>query len=129
MNIQIAEECAKLSAEEKITFLEVVARLDKAGIESYAANMLVPNIIYYAGNKTHEVPLTIKAELVVGVIFNQDNIVQALRSIQANKIGYQEFLKRVMNAGVIFYLVFIKGRKAIYFGRNGEEYTEQFPPK
>jgi uncharacterized protein YbcV (DUF1398 family) len=129
MDIKVAEECSRLSAEEKITFGEVVGRLDKAGIESYIANMLVPNKIYYAGNEAHEVPLNLKIERKVAATFNRDNVVQAIRTIQANKIGYQEFLKRIMDAGVIFYIVFIKGRKAIYFGRNGEHYIEEFPSK
>ena len=129
MDIKVAEECSRLSIEEKITFGDVVGRLDKAGIESYIANMLVPNKIYYAGNEAHEVSLNIKTERKVAATFNRDDVVQALRAIQANKIGYQEFLKRIMDAGVIFYLVFIKGRKAVYFGRNGEQYIEEFPPK
>lgn len=127
MNIKIIEECTKLSEEEKITFPEVVERLDKAGIESYVANMLVPNKIYYAKNEAYEVPFSIKAGLEIAEIFNQDKIVQALRAIQGKKIGYQEFLKGIMDAGVIYYHVFIQGRKAIYFGRNGEQYIEQFP--
>jgi uncharacterized protein YbcV (DUF1398 family) len=129
MNIKVAEECSKLSEEEKITFPEVISRLDKAGIESYIANMLMSNKIYYNQNEAHEVHLNIKAERKVAAAFNRDNVVQALRDIQAQKIGYQEFLKRIMNAGVIYYLVFIKGRKAIYMGRNGEQYIEEFPPK
>lgn len=129
MDIKVAEECSRLSTEEKITFGEVVGRLDKAGIESYIANLLVPNKIYYAGNEAHETSLNIKTEQKVSATFNRDNVVQAIRAIQANKIGYQEFLEKIMDAGVIFYLVFIKGRKAIYFGRNGEQYIEEFPPK
>src|ERR1700722_7449479 len=127
MNIKVAEECTRLSDEEKITFPKVVARLDKAGIESYVAKLLVPNKIYYAGNEAHEVPVNIKAELKIAAAFNQDSIVQALRASQEKKIGYQEFLKKIMDAGVTFYIVFIQRRKAIYFGRNGEQHIEQFP--
>jgi uncharacterized protein YbcV (DUF1398 family) len=129
MNINIVEECAKLSEEEKITFPEVVERLNKAGVESYAVNMLVPNKIYYAGNKAHVVPLKIKAALNVAADFNQDHIVQALHDIQSKKIGYQEFLKLIMEGGVISYFVYIKGRKAVYCGKHGEQYTELFPSK
>lgn len=129
MNYQIVEECTKLSEEGKITFPEVVGRLDKAGIESYAANLLVPNKIYYAGDESHEVSLKLKADRKVGAAFKQEDVIKALRAIQGSQIDYQEFLKKIMEAGVIFYLVFIKGRKAIYFGRHGEQYIENFPSK
>ena len=88
MNTQIAEECGKLSEEEQITFPEVIERLTKAGIESYTANLLVPNKIYIGGNKSHEMRMSIKAELHVAATFNQESVVQALRAIQSNQIGY-----------------------------------------
>ncbi len=127
MNFQVVEECTKLSDEGKMTFPETVMRLDKAGIESYAANLLVPNKIYYAGNESHEVSFKLKGGRKVGAAFRQEDVVKAIRAIQANQIDYQEFLRQIMDAGVIFYLVFIKGRKVIYFGRNGEQHLESFP--
>lgn len=129
MNTQVVEECVRLSTEEKIIFPEFVNRLDEAGVESYVANMLAPNAVFYEEQEAYEVPLNIKAERNVAAAFNQENIIQALRAIQSKKIGYQEFIKQLMDAGVIYYLVFIKGRKAIYFGRNGEQYVEAFPSK
>ena len=127
MNIEIAEECSRLSDKDKITFPEVVARLAQSGIESYAANLLVPNKIYFAGNESHSIPLKLKGERKVANVFKQEGVVEALRAIQGGKIGYPEFLKRIMDAGVISYLVFIKGRMAMYLGRKGEQYIERFP--
>jgi uncharacterized protein YbcV (DUF1398 family) len=40
-----------------------------------------------------------------------------------------EFLRRIMGAGCAHYEVYIQGRKAVYFGRDGEFYIEPFPPK
>lgn len=127
MNYEIAAECTKLSEDEKITFFEVIMRLDKGGIEAYQANLLVPNKVYYQANEAFEVPLNIKSQANVVAPFDQERVITALRSIQSKEIGYQEFLKQILEGGVIFYLVFIKGRKAIYFGRNGEQYVENFP--
>lgn len=127
MNYEIAAECTKLSEDERITFFEVVMRLDKGGIEAYQANLLVPNKVYYQDNEAFEVPLKVKSQANVIAPFDQQRVIKALRSIQSKEIGYQEFLKQILEGGVIFYLVFIKGRKAIYFGRNGEQYIESFP--
>ena len=51
----------------------------------------------------------------------------AVKAIQRSEIGYAEFLRRIMAAGCSHYEVFIAGRKAMYFGRDGEFYTEPFP--
>jgi uncharacterized protein YbcV (DUF1398 family) len=126
MNTKIAKECSKLSEEEKITFPEVIAFLDQAGIESYVTNILVPSKIYYAENEAYETPLNYKVKLEVAHFFNQKDIEEAVFSIQANKITYQEFLKKIAESGVIFYIVFIKGKKVIYFGRKGEQHVESW---
>ena len=52
-----------------------------------------------------------------------------VKAIQREEIGYAEFLRRIMAAGCSHYEVFISGRKAMYFGRDGEFYTEDFPAK
>lgn len=127
MNREVAKECLLLSEKEQITFPEVVARLYQAGIESYQANLLAGNTIFYHGNETFSVPLNIHAGSKAAHSFTADKVVQAIRAIQAGAIKYQEFLKEIMDAGVIYYAVYITGRKAIYFGRNGEQHVEHFP--
>jgi uncharacterized protein YbcV (DUF1398 family) len=42
-------------------------------------------------------------------------------------IQYREFLQRVMAAGCSHYEVFITGKQAIYFGRDGSYHIEKFP--
>jgi uncharacterized protein YbcV (DUF1398 family) len=61
--------------------------------------------------------------------FDGDHIAATVKAIQRQEIGYAEFLRRIMSAGCSHYEVFFKGRKAMYFGRNGECYTEPFPTK
>lgn len=129
MDLEVIEECKKLSEEEKITFAEVVKRLSQAGIDSYSVDLLAANNIYHSDNQAYTSSLKIKTDLIVGEDFNESQVIETIRAIQAGKIGYQEFLKRVMKAGTIGYFVFIKGRKAIYFGKKGEHYTEPFPSK
>lgn len=129
MHREVAKECLFLSEKEQITFPEVVARLHQAGIESYQANLLAGNTIFYQGNESFIVPLNIQAGPKVAHGFTADKVVQAIRAIQAGKIKYQEFLKEIMDAGVIYYAVYITGRKAVYVGRNGEQHVENFPSK
>lgn len=128
MNYEVVRECTLLSEQEKITFPEVVARLDEAGIEMYYADLLVPSKTYYSKNEAYVVPCTYKEKLV-GTQFKEELVLHAIRLIQSGKIKYEEFLRKIMEAGVVSYFVFIKGRKAIYFGKLGEQHVEPFPNK
>lgn len=127
MQVEVTEECSRLADEGKMTFPESVARLIKAGFESYYADLLSLKKIYFSKNNTyiHDFKLTTKKE--VAAHFDRSSVVQAIREIQADKIQYQEFLRKIMDAGVIFYVVFMTGKKVIYFGRHGEQHIEEFP--
>lgn len=127
MNQEVARECTLLSEEEKISFPEVVGKLIEADIDSYIANLITASKVYYKDNQTFEIPLNIKYAAKPALEFNTAKIYEAVRAIQAKKIAYQEFIKQIMEAGVVIYGVYIKGRKAIYFGRNGEQHVELFP--
>ncbi len=52
---------------------------------------------------------------------------QTITDIQQGRIKYQTFLRRIMEAGCAHYEVFITGRRAIYFGRDGVQHIEEFP--
>jgi uncharacterized protein YbcV (DUF1398 family) len=52
---------------------------------------------------------------------------RAIRAIQRGEIGYDTFLRQIMQAGCASYCVFIKGRKVVYFGRDGDCHIESFP--
>lgn len=126
MNYEIANECATLSDQEKITFPEIVQRLMKADIELYYADLLQSNKTFYSGDTTHTVKC-LKKHDKVSPSFNLDGVVKAIKQIQFGEIKYQEFVKKIMDSGILCYMVFITGRKAIYFGRNGEQHIEHFP--
>ncbi|HEY5259022.1 MAG TPA: DUF1398 family protein [Rhabdochlamydiaceae bacterium] len=126
MNFEVAKECTHLSDEEKITFPEVVRRLHEAGIESYYADLLSSTRTFYAKSIAHTVNSLENHDNKAADAFNAEEVVNAIRHIQAGKIQYREFVKKIMDAGVISYMVFIDGHKAIYFGRRGDFHIEEF---
>jgi uncharacterized protein YbcV (DUF1398 family) len=65
----------------------------------------------------------------IGPDFDADRVAATVKAIQRGEIGYAEFLRRIMGAGCSHYEVYIDGRKAMYFGRDGEFYTEPFPAR
>ena len=59
--------------------------------------------------------------------FDREALITALRTDQAGKSTFPEFLAASWRAGVVRYEVDFKERVVIYYGCNGEEYAEQYP--
>jgi uncharacterized protein YbcV (DUF1398 family) len=69
--------------------------------------------------------------LVTGTVdvprFDREALITALRTDQAGKSTFPEFLAASWRAGVIRYDVDFISRKVAYYGSNGEEYVEEYP--
>lgn len=59
--------------------------------------------------------------------FNRDALVAALRTDQAGKSTFPEFLLACWHAGVVRYDVDFTARTCTYFGCEGEKYIEDYP--
>lgn len=59
--------------------------------------------------------------------FNRDALVAALRTDQAGKSTFPEFLAACWGAGVVRYDVDFVARCVAYYGCLGEVYTEDYP--
>lgn len=127
MDFAVCKECTLLADQEKIPFPEIVQRLLAAGIELYYADLLAVNKTYYSKSSAFTLACLETAKHEIADEFLIGEVKDAIKQSQAGKIKYQEFLKKVKAAGVISYMVFLKGRKAIYFGRKGEQHIEEFP--
>jgi uncharacterized protein YbcV (DUF1398 family) len=126
--IAIMHECATRSHKGTITFPEVVGKLAGAGVEWYHTDLCRAEHTYYMPDgKSHVEPMDVLPEPVAQE-FSDAGVDAAVRSIQRAEILYEEFVRRIMAAGCNGYFVLIAGRKAIYFGRKGEEHVELFPP-
>jgi uncharacterized protein YbcV (DUF1398 family) len=69
--------------------------------------------------------------LVSGMVdvppFDREALIAALRTDQAGKSTFPEFLAATWRAGVVRYDVDFAAREVGYFGANGEEYIESYP--
>jgi uncharacterized protein YbcV (DUF1398 family) len=59
--------------------------------------------------------------------FDRGALIQALRTDQAGKSTFPEFLAASWSAGVVRYDVDFAARTVSYYGSNGEEYVEAYP--
>jgi uncharacterized protein YbcV (DUF1398 family) len=127
MDTETITECTKLSFAD--TPFPVVARkLAGAGVLAYTTDLIALRKTYYgAGNESRDEPLPLSDGPSIPATFDGDAVAAAVKAIQQGKLGYAEFLRRIMRAGCASYRVFIAGRKAMYFGRDGAFYTEPFP--
>jgi uncharacterized protein YbcV (DUF1398 family) len=127
MNIDVMRSTLRESEAGTITFPAVVASLAAENIEGYYKDLLSREVTYYlADGRTHSQPLTLPPHSVPQ-LFCEDTLVSAIRAAQRDEIRYPEFIVRAMEAGTAAYRVFINGRRAIYFGRNGDIHVEHFP--
>jgi len=59
--------------------------------------------------------------------FNREALITALRTDQAGKSIFAEFLNAAWQAGIIRYQVDFSKRTVCYYGANEEEYVEEYP--
>lgn len=81
---------------------------------------------------TSEGPVVIQgAPLVNGICdvprFDREALIVALRTDQAGKSTFPEFLAASWRAGVVRYDVDFAARTVTYYGCNNEEYVESYP--
>ncbi len=123
----VAEECTRISDEERVTFGEVVGKLDAAGVERYHADLLRADKIYYMPDgSSHRTPNHALAA-APAIRFSAEGVEAAVRAIQQGRIRYREFCARIAAAGCVGYIVSMAGRRAVYYGRTGDSHVEPFP--
>ena len=122
----VVREMSKASDEERITFPEVVKALMEVGIERYHADLVAARKTYYLPGEDFEEHQVHKAG-APALAFSAEGVEKAVRAIQRQEIGYREFCRRIGEAGCVGYFVSLAGRRAVYYGRSGDEYVEWFP--
>lgn len=127
MDTAAMKSALKGSESGKLRFPDVIGILSGAGVESYYADLIRgEDVFYMPDGQTHVEPMQHSGWKVAGS-FSQEALIKALRLVQADEIRYPEFLKQATSAGTAGYRVFLTGRKVIYFGRKGEFHVENFP--
>jgi uncharacterized protein YbcV (DUF1398 family) len=127
MDTQNLEACMAASFANT-PFPVVVGRLAAAGVTSYTADLVTLRKTYYSGGRqSHDEMMPLTDAPDIAPAFCGERVAATVKAIQRQEIGYAEFLRRIMAAGCSHYEVYFKGRKAMYFGRDGEFYTEPFP--
>jgi uncharacterized protein YbcV (DUF1398 family) len=119
-------DVSKASDEERITFPAVVKTLMEVKIERYHADLVIGRKTYYLANGDFEEVEVDKVAAAAGE-FLAEAVEKTVRAIQRQEIGYREFCRLIAEAGCVGYFVSLAGRRAVYYGRTGDEHVEWFP--
>jgi uncharacterized protein YbcV (DUF1398 family) len=126
MNTQLLSATLARSMKGEIAFPEVVGVMMAEGVESYHADLVRQEETFYARNGETHVERMHISPLAIADEFSGESVVSAIRASQAGESKYPEFLDRVTKAGTTNYVVYLDGRRCIYFGRKGEFHVEEF---
>ena len=123
----VIQECVQGALSGALTFPQIVGKLAEVGVERYHADYSRREITYYFPDGDSLVVASSHPSHATAVEFSASAVEAAVRQSQRNQHTYLDFIRKTMAAGCVGYFVQITGRRAIYFGRNGECHVEQFP--
>jgi hypothetical protein len=128
MTSTLLTQCTAGAFDGTVPFPETIRRITADGVEWYSANLIFGITTYYGADLSHsQSPWPAWTQPQIADTFSAESVSAAIRASQARQIDYRTFLQRVADAGVVYYTVHLQGRKAIYFGRHGDSFTEPFP--
>ncbi|MGA6985358.1 MAG: DUF1398 family protein [Terriglobales bacterium] len=127
-NLQAAQQRAMAGRPKVGGFPYLAETLRRAGVTRNLWYLPACQSLYL----TQDGPVaTLGSPLSSGTVdvppFNREALIAALRTDQAGKSTFPEFLAATWRAGVVRYDVDLLGRKVAYYGCNGEEYIEDYP--
>jgi uncharacterized protein YbcV (DUF1398 family) len=127
-NLQAAQKRAMSGRPKVGGFPYLAETLRRAGVTRNVWDLPSAQSLYL----TEDGPVVdAGAPLTSGMVdvppFNREALIAALRTDQAGKSTFPEFLAATWRAGVVRYDVDFVARKVSYFGCNGQEYIEDYP--
>jgi uncharacterized protein YbcV (DUF1398 family) len=127
-HVQAIQACVQGALSGELAFPEIVRRLAEIGIERYHADYSRQEITYYFPDGDSLVVAAPHPSHPTAAEFSSSAVESAIRQSQRNEHTYLDFIRKTKAAGCVGYFVQITGRRALYFGRNGESHVEHFPP-
>lgn len=126
MNTRVILDSIQKSMTGEISFPQVVKMLVETGIESYHVDLVRGENTYYLSTGKNYVADVAPKSKNIAKDFSAQHVAAAIKSAQAGEIKYEEFLQKIMDAGTVFYIAYLQGKKVIYLGRNGDLHCEPF---
>ena len=128
MDSKIIAEVAHKTLDGTMSFPEVVGQLLAAGVEYYHVDYVgMKKTFYSAEGDAVITPINYEGLPPVATDFDAAVVRADILDSQRNNQPYRDFTRRAMAAGVQGYFAFLRGKRVIYLGRQGDEHIEWFP--
>ncbi|MFM6927085.1 MAG: DUF1398 family protein [Bdellovibrio sp.] len=127
METNSIKDTSDFSFTSRMPFFSLIATLEKMAVESYRVDIAQQLTCYHMLNG-EVMSESFHFEGEIAQDFDDGEIRSAISDLKKTHLEYKEFLKRIMNAGITSYTIYMKGRKIIFYGRNGDSYLENFTP-
>ena len=128
MNSEIILEVATNTLSGAMSFPDAVGKLLAAGVEFYHVDYVrLRKTCYSADGKSVTTPIAYEDLPAVAPAFDAAALRANILDSQQKGQPYREFTRRAMAGGVAGYIAFLRGKRVLYFGRDGEQHVEWFP--
>ncbi len=128
MNADRIKEMAAATLSGGLPFPVIVGNLMDEGVEYYHVDYVRLSFTFYSANGgVVAAPLVLEGLPAVAENVDLAALRLAIVDSQLHGQKYPEFCRRAMMAGVQSYFVYLRGRRALYLGRQGDQHTEWFP--
>ena len=128
MNANQITHIVNNSHKLNLSFPEVLGKLMEAGVEYYHVNYITLQHSFYSSEgAVVVVPLPFENFCSVASDFDETALKASIYDSQNNNQAYRQFSERAAQAGVQGYFVFLRGKRVVYMGRQGDQHTECFP--
>ena len=98
------------------------------GVEYYLVDYRALRFTFYgAAGGIVVAPLLFEGLPEVGETLDVPDLRAAVRDSQVNGQKFRDFSARAMRAGVQSYFAFLRGKRVLYLGRQGDQHVEWFP--
>lgn len=126
---ETARACLRGAEDDSMSFPQIVSALSAAGIESYAIDFRRATATYYLPDGRSIQLDAHRLDTPITPALDTAPIEVAIRQAQdlAPGCSYRRFCRKVAASGCAGYLVSLAGRRAVYFGRDGQTHVEHFP--
>ena len=127
MNAAVIEGLIDQALAKAITFPAILKTLEQEGVESYHVDFARNETRYYGAEGASYASTVPLVHDSVAQVFSKDRLVDVNRRVQAGEAWYPDFVREAAAAGCAYYIVYVKGGKVRYFGRDGDEHVQYFP--
>lgn len=128
MNANEVSLLAKATLDGSIPFPEIVGALVANGVEYYHVDYALSTFTFYGTSGAAVIaPITFENQPCISARLDVAALKAAIVDSQQHGQKFPEFCRRATLAGVKDYTVYLRGKRVIYSGRQGDQHIEWFP--